>query len=450
MPDILVNNNFYISTSSACIADLTAPTFAGINFLDVESRGQIRAGWSAATDPNTPLRYEVYIKASTSSGLFNTANIIAITPNLQYDIFTMPDGSFLVNGTTYFVGVRAVDALSNRDANTVSMSVISTGVLTSIDVYECKAAWSVDNSNNFRLTMWANKNDNLAISPGAVMGTASYQVYDKSGNAIVGMSGSSISINGNGLYVAPAVSSLLEEESEHYELKVSISVDGEVRNNFIRIEAGAEQYEIDGISSLDANNNLVGCFWVSENENTITTGLGTGSYQVFEANGTQIMGFTESGIVADSNGFFTITPVPLPPSLDVTQSYIVRVTLTVHGTTHVHNITIPASDVIYTNHATFSINAGNQLEATFWSTLNGVLVDPTILGTASYQIYDKSGNAVVGLTQTGITPDVQGLFHTTPISAALLTDLTHYTAKITIEVAGLDRVVIKGFTLLGN
>jgi len=93
MPNILVNNNFYQGTSDACIVDLIPPTFAGINFLDVESRGQIRAGWSAATDPTPPIRYEVYIKASTATGLFNTTNIIAVTPNLQFDIFTLPDRS---------------------------------------------------------------------------------------------------------------------------------------------------------------------------------------------------------------------------------------------------------------------------------------------------------------------------------------------------------------------
>jgi len=42
------------------------------------------------------------------------------------------------------------------------------------------------------------------------------------------------------------------------------------------------------------------------------------------------------------------------------------------------------------------------------------------------------------------------MFHSTPISSALLTDLTHYTAKITIIVAGQSRTVIKGFTLLGT
>ena len=56
----------------------------------------------------------------------------------------------------------------------------------------------------------------------------------------------------------------------------------------------------------------------------------------------------------------------------------------------------------------------------------------------------------MGLSETGITSDGQGLYQTTPVSAALITDLTHYVAKITIDVAGENRVAFKGFTLLGT
>jgi len=235
MPDILINNNFYIGTSEACIIDLTPPVFAGINFLDVESRGQIRAGWSAGTDANLPIRYEVYIQASTATGLFNTANIAAITPNLQYDIFTLPDGSFLVNGTTYFVGVRAVDAIGNRDANLVSLNVISTGVLTAIDTYEVQAAFVVNDQNELQGTIWANKNGSLAISPSAIMGTASFQVYDSAGNAIGGMSGTGITINGQGQYIITPVASSLVESLDHYVVKCTVNIDAESRINYASI-----------------------------------------------------------------------------------------------------------------------------------------------------------------------------------------------------------------------
>lgn len=450
MPNILIDNNFYQGTSQACIIDLTPPTFAGINFLDVESRGQIRAGWSAATDSTPPIRYEVYIQASTATGLFNVNNIVAVTPHLQYDIFTLSDGSFLQNGVTYYVGVRAIDGVNNRDSNLVSMSVISTGILTAIDTYETKASFSVDDSNQFRITVWANKNASLAKAPSAILGTASYQVYDKLGAAIVGMSGTGISANSEGLYAFPAVANLLEEESEHYEIKATVSVDGEDRTNFIRIESGLEQYLVNGTGGIDSSNNLIGSFWVSENERIVTSNLGVGSYQVYTADGTIVPGFSETGIVADVNGFFTVTPIPLPPGLSSTEPYIVRYTIIVSGKARSHNVVFTPGTTTYTCRATFSINALNQLEATFWSTINDQLTDPSLLGTASYTIYDKLGVAVAGLTQSGITPDVNGFFHSTPVSAVLLTDLSHYTAKITIQISGQDRTVAKGFSLLGT
>lgn len=450
MANILINNNFYQGTSQACILDLTPPTFSGISGLDVESRGQIRASWSLATDATAPIRYEVYIKASTSSGLFNTNNIVAITDKLQYDIFTLPDGSFLQNGTTYYVGIRSIDGVNNRDNNTASASVISTGVLTSIDVYECKASWSVDDSNNFRIALWANKNHSLAKSPGAVLGNASYQIFNKAGVAIVGMSGSGITPNSEGLFISTPVNSLLAEDAEHYEIRVTINVDGEDRANFIRLESGMDQFEINGTGGINSDNELIGSFWVTNNEKIVTTDLGTGSYQVYEADGTPIIGFSESGIIADGNGFFAVTPIPLPPSLSSTEPYIVRYSVVVHGQIRSHNVVFTPGTTTYNCRSTFSINASNQLQGTFWSTINDQLTDPALLGNASYQIYDKLGNTVAGLNETGITPDINGFYHITPVSAALLTDLTHYTAKITINIGGADRIVAKGFSLLGT
>lgn len=450
MANFLVNNNFYQGTSEACISDLTPPVFAGINFLDVESRGQIRAGWSAATDPTPPIRYEIYIKAATATGLFSTTNIVAVTPNLQYDIFFLPDGSFLVNGVTYYVGVRAIDGVNNRDSNLVSMSVISTGILTAIDTYETKSAFSIDDLNQFRITMWATKNSSLAVSPNAVLGTASYQVYDKLGNAVVGMSGSGFTANSEGLFIATPVTSLLDEDSEHYEIKVTISVDGENRTNMSRIESGSEQYQVNGTGGISDTNDLIGSFWITSNEKVLTTNLGTGSYQVYRADGTLIPGFSETGIMPDVNGFFAVTPIPLPPALSTTEPYIVRYTIIAHGIARSHNVIFAPGTTTYNNRAAFSINALNQLEATFWATVNDQLAPASLIGTASYQVYDKLGNAVAGLSQTGITPDVNGFLHIAPVSAALITDLTHYVVKVTINVAGQDRVNVKGFTLLGT
>jgi hypothetical protein len=448
MANFLVENNFYQGTSQACIVDLTPPTFAGITFLDVESRGQIRSGWSAATDATNPIRYEVYIKAGTATGLFNTTNIIAVTPNLQYDIFTLPDGSFLVNGTTYYVGVRAIDGVNNRDSNTVSMSVISTGVLTAIDVYDTHASWSIDNSNQFRITMWANKNDSLALAPNGVLGTASYQIYDKAGNAVVGMSGSGIAANGQGLFVASAVANLLVEDADHYEVRVTISVDGENRVNIIPLMKDKADYKVDGLFFINVQNNFDGTFWVSKNEVIKTTNLGTGAYQVYDHDGNPIVGMNASGITPDVNGIYKITNIASLLSDDY-PGFSVKITLTVDGIVRSQMISRVVDQVEYKPKAQFSINASNQLQATLWLEYDSS-VEISGLGTANYTVYDVNGNAVVGLTQTGITPDVNGRFHITPVSAALLTDLTHYSVKIGILSHGIERIAYKGFTLLGT
>lgn len=451
MADIFVEDNFYMGTSDACVIDLIPPTFAGINFLDVESRGQIRAGWSAASDLNTPIRYEVYIQASTVTGLFNTANITGITDKLQLDIFTLPDGSFLVNGTTYFVGVRAVDALSNRDANTVSLNVISTGVLTSIDTYESKIAHSIDEDNQFRLTAWANKNLSLAIAPSAILGLASYQVYDKLGNSIVGMSGSGISANVQGLYVFPAVTNLLETQVEHYEVKISIIVDGEARVNHIPLLNQTPIYETDAGFSVNANNQLVGALWTKANGARLSdlSRITNGYYHIHDSNGIAVPGLTESGLTANADGLFIITPVSAAPLNLQSSVYFAHVRVEIDGIQISDSVPLSFGVPAYEPKAQFSINALNQFQATLWVTANGN-IKTTNLGTASYQVFDSSGNPVAGLTQAGISADVNGRFQITPASAVLLTDLTHYSVRVAVTVDGVERVSYKGFTLLGT
>lgn len=452
MADILISSGgFYHGTSSACVDDLTPPTFAGISSIDVESRGQIRAGWSAASDPTPPIRYEVYIKAGTASGLFSTSNITGITPNLQYDIFTMPDGSFLVNGTTYYVGIRALDGVSNRDSNTVSMSVISTGVLTSIDVYECHATWSTDTSNLFNLTAWADKNENLATAGNGVLGTASYQIYDKTGAVVAGMSGSGVSADGNGLYVFPSVANSLNLSFNHYEVKVTISVDGENRINMIDMKPDPVIHRMDGYADVDASTGeIIGSFWAEEDFAIMTTGLGTGAYSVRTADGVLIPGLSESGIVPDVNGIYVITPISLPTPLPPDSSYIVEISAVIRGETKSTKIILGDDPATYEVKASFSISGANMLQGTLWANKINQLAPAAILGTASYTVYDKTGAAVAGLSETGIAADGNGMFHITPVAATLLTDLTHYLVKVDIEVGGYERSGIKGFTLLGN
>jgi hypothetical protein len=448
MSDIFVNDNFYQGTSQACIVDLTPPTFAGITSLTVQSRGQIRAIWAAATDATAPIRYEMYIKAGTATGLFSTSNIIAITPNLQFDTFTMPDGSFLVNGTTYYVGIRAIDAISNRDSNIVSMSVISTGVYVSNEIYSTAGVFSRDLSGNFTGTLWALKNHVIATSLNSTLDTASYQVYDKDGNAVIGMSGSGISSNIQGQYIITPVTDILDNEDSHYVVKITINVDSADRSDYSPIAKGELPYEILGNFFVNSSNEFDGSFWIMEDEIIATTNLGTGSYQVYDFNGAPVVGMSQSGITANGAGIFTITNVAsLIPSNQL--GYSVRISLMVDGT--MRSMILPLNNRIptYECHAVFAINALNQFQGTLWASQDNQ-IKSTSLGTANYTVYDSLGIGVVGLSQSGITADVNGRFILTPVSATLLTDLTNYTVKVGIIVDGVERISYKGFTLLGN
>lgn len=119
---------FYQGTPQACLLDTTPPTFAGIAGLMANADGSVTASWLAASGTPAPLEYEVYIQASTATGLFNSANITTVTRSLLSKIYTMPDGTPLQKNVTYHVGVRARDGIGNLETNTVSQSAVSQGV----------------------------------------------------------------------------------------------------------------------------------------------------------------------------------------------------------------------------------------------------------------------------------------------------------------------------------
>jgi hypothetical protein len=448
LPNFLVSYNFYQNTSQACIIDITPPTFAGINTLVLGSRGQIRATWLAASDPTLPVRYEIYIKEDTSSGLFNSLNLIAITDKLEYSTFTMPDGSYLVNGSTYFVGVKAIDGVNNRDGNTVSLSVISTGVWVSSEAYEVSGAFTVNPENKLQGTIWGLKNTVLATSGNATLGYASYQVYDKTGAAVVGMSGTLITSDVNGQFKITPVNSILSDYLDHYLVKITITIDGADRIGYTPIVKPEPVYKVNGNFFVNTDDDFDGTFWAIANETVVTANIGTGSYQVYDHDASPIVGMSETGIVPDVNGIFKITHIP---SLidEITEGYFVKVNIQVHGITRTNIIPLGKQIPSYKSKSGLSINALNQLQGTLWAEVNGV-ARTFNLGAANYTVYDSAGVAVAGLTQSGITPDVNGRYFITPVSAILLTDLTHYSVKVGIIVDSVERIRYKTFTLLGN
>lgn len=112
----------------ACIVDLTPPTFAGIVSLVASGNGSLVAGWAAGSDGTPPVAYKVFVKFGTSTGLFNDANIVGITRGNNLHVYTLADGSPLLAGATYYVGVRAEDAVGNTESNSVILSAVSSGV----------------------------------------------------------------------------------------------------------------------------------------------------------------------------------------------------------------------------------------------------------------------------------------------------------------------------------
>jgi hypothetical protein len=336
----LVTGGALQPTSQACIVDLTPPTFSGINFIARGGLGQIRADWFTASDVSSPIRYEVYVQAEPAANLFNTANIALVTPNLQADIFALADGSLLQSGVKYFVGVRAVDAVGNRDNNIVSLFQTTPGI------------------------------------------------------------------------------------------------------------TGATNAKINGVFAVNNSNQLIASFWVNDNDGTINNParLGLASYVIYDQNGNLVPSMSQNNISADSEGFYEITPVSSVLDLDNT-FYTVKVIIFVDGIAVVYNLPISYAETgpVYEPRAVFSINAANQLQATLWVTKNNEQITST-LGAASFAIYDKDG-AAAGISQTGLTANINGLYKSTAVSASGLTDLTHYTVLFEVTADGVIRKGAVGLTV---
>ena len=211
---------FQQQSADACVVDLTPPTFAGISGLTVNADGSLTASWSSGSDGSLPLRYEVYVQRASATGLFNSANLQQIVSGTQARIFTTADGNYLQFGQEYFVGVRAVDAVGNRETNTVSDSETSTGVLVGQVRYEGVALLSVSPGNELLGELWL-LGDGKAIK--TLLGSATFTVYDEDDNEVVAFSQTGLSANANGVYTLAPVSAASLDPFTHYRCKVVIT-----------------------------------------------------------------------------------------------------------------------------------------------------------------------------------------------------------------------------------
>ena len=118
-----------MTTPNACVVDLTGPTFAGITSAAAQINGSVNVGWGAAIDATLPLTYAVYVK--TGSAPNPAVDIPAtLTRSLSAKVYVDGLQALLVKGTTYYFLVRAIDGVGNQDANLISLTAVSAGVLT--------------------------------------------------------------------------------------------------------------------------------------------------------------------------------------------------------------------------------------------------------------------------------------------------------------------------------
>jgi hypothetical protein len=338
----LVTGGSYQESSQACIVDLVPPVFSGISSLSRGALGQLQALWSAATDTSNPIRYEVYVKAATATNLFNTVNIALVTTQLNADIFALGDGSLLQTGVEYYVGVRAVDAVGNRDTNLVSLNRTTSGITGATNV-QILGVFAIDTTNNLVATFWVTDNDGVITNP-VRLGTASYVIYDNNGNLVPGMAEAGITFDSEGFFEITPVPSVLDLYNTFYTVKTSILVDGVpvIYNLPITYPEAGPVYEPRAVFSINASNQLQGSIWCVKNGELLNSALGAASFTIYDSQGNTI-GISQSSIAADANGFFEITPVNAAPIQDLTH-YVVKITILADGASRVGSVAITLAE----------------------------------------------------------------------------------------------------------
>lgn len=93
--------------------------FDGIRQLEIAGGGTLKASWDSVV---SALRYNVYVKPDSPTGLFSSTYLLGTFPNVISDVFfrTEADGVTLLQSTKqYYVGIRLVDAGGVEDSNSL-------------------------------------------------------------------------------------------------------------------------------------------------------------------------------------------------------------------------------------------------------------------------------------------------------------------------------------------
>jgi hypothetical protein len=219
--------------------------------------------------------------------------------------------------------------------------------------------------------------------------------------------------------------------------------------------SGTSEYQTNGVFSINEDGELIATLWATINEEIVNAPgrLGTASYVIYDRDGNLVPLMTETGIVADSNGQYQITPI-VSTLILTANFYVVKATIVVDGQPRNNFLPIvgmPGSEdaggAVVEPRAVFSINASNQLQGSLWITRDGERINLG-LGTASFSIYDKDGIAI-GINQTGLTADANGVYKTTAVSALAIQDLTHYYVTVSITLDSVIKTNIIGLMVEG-
>lgn len=115
---------------SACVTDITPPTFAGIASAVAQPNGSILASWLSGSDLSTPLTYEIYcLPGTVAAAVLFAAPPALKSGDLSEYVFRDSNEDLLVAGD-YTLGVRCRDAVGNIETNLVVIVETTTDVLT--------------------------------------------------------------------------------------------------------------------------------------------------------------------------------------------------------------------------------------------------------------------------------------------------------------------------------
>jgi hypothetical protein len=126
--DIFNQDGIRQSTPTSATIVTTNPTFGGVQTATAQLNGSILVTWNAATGPNGPYVYDVYVQEGTSINLFSPSNWMQTDSDTQTYVFEYTGNNILRSGFTYFIGVKARDPLGNISISTASVFAVSSGV----------------------------------------------------------------------------------------------------------------------------------------------------------------------------------------------------------------------------------------------------------------------------------------------------------------------------------